>query len=203
MPLRFWCWDTGDEPTDHNLRFLGQLAESPRDHTADSVSNRFGNVITVEKMLPAVIKAHFQLPFLFIGDSAEHWSATRRAEKIAELTTALTAGLESLEIDPSLKRGGGADFSDRPASKGEEIAGALQAYRDSPGSSELSELRQATYGTSLRRYVEQLDKWLVRKRPSPGGPSIEYEIALALGEIGRRASDWHHEPASYRFRNQK
>jgi len=50
--------------------------------------------------------------------------------------------------------------------------------------------------TRLYRKIEELDRWLKRKRPSPGGRSIKYEIACVLGDIGRCAADYAHKPAT-------
>ncbi len=192
-------WDTGDSPTDANLNYLESLAQNWRGMTVEHFMDKLRGVIGVEKMLPKAVRSHFSLPFLFIGDAAYSWSDARLAEKTSELCTAIEAGLAAAFADNSLKRHGGADLSDRPATKGEELRVALTAYRENRGTAELSNLRQVCYGTRLHSRMDQLNKWLARKRPSSPDRPIEYEIASVLGDIGRHVDDYHCEPASYAF----
>ncbi len=49
------------------------------------------------------------------------------------------AGLEKVASDPTLQRGG-ADLSDRPKSKGERVAAALDAYERYRSSDNLAKL---------------------------------------------------------------
>jgi hypothetical protein len=192
-------WQTQDAPTNANLGYLENLAHLWPGITLDQYMDKLRGVIGVERMLPAAVKRHFNLPFLFIGDSAYRWDQPRLLEEATKLCAAIEAGLAAVHADPSLKRDGDADLKDRPPTRGEEIAAALEAYQAYPGSSQLSDLRLACSVGGLHRYIDQLDKWLARKRPSSPDRSIAYEIASVLGDLRRRACDYHHEPASYRF----
>lgn len=192
-------WQTSDGPTNANLDHLENLARPWRGITVDHFMDRIRSLIGIEKMLPQAVRRHFNLPPLYLGNAPHHWSSERLVEKTQELCDALEAGLASAHVDPALQRAGNADLSDRPATRGEEIAEALDAYRRNGGSAELSTLRQACYGTRLTSHIEKLDRWLNRKRPSSPDRSIAYEIACVLGDIGREASDLHHEPASWRY----
>lgn len=196
-PPRYW--HTGDAPTDANLRYLESLARPWSGMTVEHFMDKVRGVIGVERMLPRVIRAHFNLPSLFIGNAAENWPPERIQEETARLCDALEAGLAAAHADPTLVKGGSADLSDRPATKGEELGAALEAYRENPGSSELSHLRQVASGTTVDRNMERLDMWLARKRPSSKDRSIEYEIASVLGDIARHVDECHAEPASYDF----
>lgn len=197
--MRSFC--TKDEPTNANLTHLESLARTWPGIGVEAFMDKVRGVIGVQKMLPKAVLRHFEFPFLFIGDSAYRWTPVELEKRARDLADAINVGLERVAADGSLAKDGDADLSDRLPTKGEEIKTALKAYREYPGPSELSILRSALYGTSLHRFMERLDKWLARKRPSPGGRSIEYEIALVLGDIARRADDYHHEEASYRFSN--
>jgi hypothetical protein len=201
--MRFWHWNTKDEPTNCNLQALGQMTDPLRDPDPEWLTDRFRAVIVIEKMLPKVVHRHFRLPSLFIGGDAYRWSKEQLKGKDLELSSAIAAGLEKVEADQSLLRDGDADFSDRPPTKGEEIADALEVYRDRRDAGALSDLRIATSETRLASRFSQLEHWLGRKRPSAGGQSIEYEIASVLGDIGHGASHWHHLPASWRYREKR
>jgi hypothetical protein len=154
-------------------------------------------------MLPSAVRRHLDVPYFFVGSETTGWTADRVHERAEELCLALTRSLAAVAADERLGKGGNADLTDRPATKGEEITAALRAYRDFPGSSQLNGLRNAVVSTRLWRHIEALEKWRARKRPSHGGRSIEYEIACVLGEIGRSADDYHYQPASYDFLEQR
>ena len=192
-------WQTRDAPTNANLAYLESLARPWRGMTVEHFMDKLRGTIGIQRMLPKAVKRHFDLPFLYIGNSAYDWSPERLAEEAARLCDALGAGLDAVAADPALRRDGDADLSDRPPTRGEEIAATLAAYRDEPGASALSDLRLACSVAGMHFCMEQLDKWLARKRPSSPDRPIAYEIASVLGDIGRRAGDYHHEPASYRF----
>ncbi len=196
-------WNTGDRPTDANLTYMESLATSWRGMTVEHFMDKLRGVIGLQRMLPKAVRDHFTLPFLYIGNSAYDWLPERLQEEAATLCSALEAGLKAVHNDESLAKGGSADLSDRPATRGEEVRAALDAYREYPGSHELSRLRQAASGTSLHRYIDRLDKWLARKRPSSPDRPIEYEIASVLGDIARHVDDLHHEPSSYEFNEQR
>jgi hypothetical protein len=196
-------WHTGDAPTDANLRYLESLARPWSGMTVEHFMDKIRGVIGVERMLPRAIRAHFNLPSLLIGNAAYDWPPDRLRVETASLCDALEAGLAAAHADPTLAKGGSADLSDRPATKGEELGAALEAYREQRGSSELSDLRQVASGTTAARYMDRLDTWLARKRPSSKDRSIEYEIVSVLGDIARRVDECHAEPASYGFNERR
>lgn len=191
-------WDTADRPTNANLNYLESFARHWPDVTPDRFTSKSNGVSHVMKMLPAAVTRHLHIPWLVTGSSQYDWDPVSLVQRDLELSDALNLGLADVHADPSLKRGGGADWSDRPATRGEQIEVSLEAYRERRGCAELSDVRLAC-GWFLTREIERLDKWLTRKRPSSGGRSIEYEIADVLGDISRRASDLHHEAASPSF----
>lgn len=195
-------WNTGDGPTDANLRYLESLGQLWENMTVDHFMDKLRGVIGIEKMLPKAVHNHFKLPYLFIGNDAYSWSVERLQEEASELCEAINTGLDKVENDANLTKDGGADLSDRPATKGEEIYAAVSSYIDSRGSTELSNLRTAISGAMYHK-MQQLDHWLGRKRPSHGGRPIETEITSILWDIRRNADDFHHEPASYDFDRQR
>lgn len=192
-------WHTGDTPTDANLSYMESLARPWSGMTVEHFMDKIRGVIGVERMLPRAIRRHFALPPFFIGNAAYDWPPERLREETERLCDALEAGLAATHADPTLSRKGLADLSDRPATKGEELREALEAYREYRGRAELNRLRQVASSTSLYRYIDRLDYWLARKRPSSKERPIEYEIVSVLGDIGRRINDYHSEPASYDF----
>ncbi|WP_217272094.1 hypothetical protein [Sphingopyxis sp. BSNA05] len=195
-------WNTGDSATDKNLGYLESLGSPFNNISVDQYMNKLQGVIGVEKMLPKAVLSHFNLPSLFIGNSAYSWTDERLQENADNLCRAINEGLYNAYNDESLKKGGDADLSDRPLTKGEEIYAAVSAYIDCRGASELHALRMAVSGSMYHR-MKQLDHWLDRKRPSPGGRPIESEIISVLFDIRRYADDFHHEPASYDFQQSR
>lgn len=196
-------WNTGDDPTNTNLGYLESLGQPWENISVDQFMGKLRGVIGVEEMLPKAVRVHFNLPYLFIGNNADSWSDERLQEEANELCQAINLGLDNVESDASLKKDGGADLSDRPATKGEEIYTAVSAYIDSRGPSELQTLRMAISGTTMHYRMTKLDKWLGRKRPSPGRRSIEAEIISVLFDIRRYADEFHSEAASYDFNLQR
>jgi hypothetical protein len=192
-------WRTKDDPTNANLTYLDSIAQTWPGMTVDEFMAKVRAVIGLREMLPKAVLRHFDLPFLYVGADPYRWGEDRLREKTTELVGALEIGLAAAFADPELGPDGAADWSDRPPTRGEEIKAALACYREDRDVRSLADLRQACAPTRLSRHVERLDKWLARKRPSSPHRSIEYEIADALGDIGRAAGDFHHEPASYRY----
>ena len=192
-------WNTGDPPTDANLAYLESLARPWAGITAEQFMDKLRGVIGLQRVLPRRVREHFRLPNLFIGDAAWRWSAEQLRQETATLCSALEAGLAAVHADAAIAKGGSADLGDRPATRGEEVRAALDAYRQQPGSRELGRLRQAAAGTALQRHVDQLDGWLARRRPSSKDRPIEYEIAGVLGDISRRIDELHGEPAGHGF----
>jgi hypothetical protein len=190
-------WNTGDEATNRNLALIEQLSvDHDQLHGPDHFLDLVRAVIGVEKMLPEAVRKHFHLPFLFVGAGPYDWDQHRLRDRTIELRKALADGIAAVRSDPGLNSGSAVSKSDRPRTRAEQIETALRAYRERRGEAELQALRVAVSGTRLDYKFAQLERWLKRKRPSPGGRSIEYEIACVLGDIGRYASDYAHEPAT-------
>lgn len=187
---------TGDRATDQNLELLGQLSVDHGDYDRDHFLDLVRAVIGIDKMLPYAVKRHFKLPFLWVGDGPYRWGDVQVRERTIELRTALASGLAKVRADPLLVGGNGVTKADRPQTRCEQIESALQAYREIRGPAEFQALRLAVSGTSLQHKVEELERWLKRKRPSPGGRPIEYEIVSVLGDIGRHADCYAHLPAT-------
>jgi len=190
---------TSDDPTNANLYFLKELGNELPDITPEDLHDKFCNVITVEKMLPTSVKRLFQFPNLLIDNGAYRWSAAERSHRQTELCNSIQSGLLAVQSELRFRSSDANLSCERPATKGEEIVAAVRAYRDFHSSDNLSILRQAVYGTSLIRFMDRLDKWLARSRPSGNGRSIEYEIIDVLGDIQSRAGDCHCLPASRQF----
>lgn len=192
-------WNTGDLATDANLTALEGIATEWPDIELDNFMDQIRALIGYRAMLPCAVLTHFDLPNLMVGAEPERWSRDRLRQKAIELQTAVATGLARAWADDTLKAAGGADLSDRPSTKGEEVSAALGRYRLDRSDEALHRLREACYATPLNQQMERLDKWLARKRPSSPDRPIEREIADILGEMSRRASELHYLPASYRF----
>lgn len=191
------CFDTADRATSRNLEYLDCFTRIGPRLSASELLSREASVVEVINMLPSAVRSHFELPYLgWISDSSPEL-VDQRSSKFSR---ALEAGLEAAMSDNTLRKGGGADMSDRPATKAEEIEAALKEYEFSRGRRELQKLQQAVAGTQLSRRVDRLEYWLGRKRPSPGGRPIANEIASVLWDVRHHACDYHHMPASYGFR---
>lgn len=191
-------WKTKDEPTNANLRLLESLAAS-KPMGADQATDRLTTVIAVDDMLPKAVRDHFHLPSLYIGSAHYRWSQTELEAWWSRLATAIQAGLDAVEGDVGLQKGGAGSFDDRPPTRGEELKAACRAYSDHRNSSSLDELRIACTAPGLSRYFEQLVYWLGRKRPAPGRRPISSEIWIAISNIEMQADFYHHHKASYLF----
>lgn len=179
-------WNTPDAVTNSNLSYLESIAKDrdpPFDETR--INDRFSEVISVVETLPLAVRKHFSLN-AYIANFASFWSPETRNEKAAELSDALARGLEAVAADPDLRKGGDADWSDRPRTRGEDILDAAAALkRELPTGhfhASLQALRTAVAGTSLQRHLTEIDRVLAKKRwdrPT----SREYEIYRELGSI--------------------
>jgi len=192
-------WDTSDDPTNANLTYLESIAQdrSPT-FDAEQVNDKFGAVISMLDVLPKAVLRHFDFPSLYIGGSAVRWSAERRAAEVEKLRKAIADGLDKIAADDCLIHRGTADLSDRKRTRGEVILEALAKFkalfpqRDYSGA--LTSLRQASFGTSVQRRVDEIDKILARKR-WPGPTSKEYEVYRQIGDIEFYAAHYHREAA--------
>ena len=89
-------WQTRDAPTNANLAYLESLARPWRGMTVEHFMDKLRGTIGIQRMLPKAVKRHFDLPFLYIGNSAYDWSPERLAEEAARLCDALGAGLDAV-----------------------------------------------------------------------------------------------------------
>lgn len=192
-------WNTGDTPTNSNLSALENLARPWAGIDAEHLLDVIRGVIRIEKMLPKAVRVHFKLPHLFVGAGPYDWAAARRDEYHSELCEALSAGLANVQADPTLTKDGGADLSDRPPTRGEELEFACRAWSRNRTSSNLDDLRIACSVQGMQSRFDKLKRWLGRKRPGSSPHSVEYEVECALGDIDRYANTYHSMEASYRY----
>ena len=189
-------WRTSDEVTNTNLQSLENLSRQWPGLNAEQFVNRIRSVIMIEKMLPTKVRQHFDLPALFVGNRPYDWSQERLDQESEALCNALKDGLGKIAEDPSLMSSGPFEPLDRPPSRGEQVMQAAKAFANHRTQGDLTALRCAVSGTHLQSRMERLDKWLGRKRPSPSGRSLEYEIVCAIGDIKRYADELHYLPAT-------
>ena len=192
-------WNTGDTPTNSNLSSLENLAHPWAGIDAERLLDVIRGVIRIEKMLPKAVRHHFKLPPLIVGAGPYDWDAARRDKYHSELCEALSAGLAGVQADPSLAKEGGADLSDRPPTRGEELEFACRAWSRNRTSSNLDDLRIACSVQGMQSRFDKLERWLARKRPGSSPHSVAYEVECALGDIDRYADTYHSMEASYRY----
>jgi hypothetical protein len=188
-------WNTGDSATDANLTYLESLGTPWPGITVEPFMDKVRGAINVTSMLPEAVRRHFALPSLFIGAMAYDWNAERLQAEADKLCAAIEKGLEAAAADPALTRGGGADLSDRPTSRGEDVLAALAVFKASRGDAEYQALRIASPGGPIGAAIEDLGRARKRQRLS-GTLSVEQEILRAIGSIEWHASRYHHERAS-------
>jgi hypothetical protein len=192
-------WNTGDTPTNSNLASMENLARPWAGVDAEQLLDIIRGVIRIEKMLPKAVRVHFELPNLFVGARPHDWDAARREEYHSELCEALSAGLARVQADPTLAKDGGADLTDRPPTRGEELEFACRTWSRNRTSSNLDDLRIACSVPGMQSRFDKLERWLARKRPGSSPHSVEYEVECALGDIDRYADTYHSMEASYRY----
>ena len=166
-------WNTGDTPTNSNLSAIENLARPWAGIDAEHLLDVIRGVIRIEKMLPKAVRVHFQLPPLFVGARPYDWDAARRDEYHSELCEALSAGLARVQADPALVKNGGADLSDRPPTRGEELEFACRTWSRNRTSSNLDDLRIACSVPGMQRRFDKLERWLARTRPGSSPHSVE------------------------------
>ena len=129
-------FNTGDTPTDHNLRRLDHLA-SPRhcNGTADHMHDWLCAAIQSIGMLPPEAGRHFDAWRFKIGDAHYSYSDALRAKRWQDLVVELSAMIDAAESDPRLDRKGPAgplDATGRPETAGERIRTQCEALRGEP-----------------------------------------------------------------------
>ena len=141
------------------------LSSWREDAAPEHVDQLLCALIDIEKMLPKAVARHFELPYLYVAGAHFNRGDAYRRQLVSEITTALKVGLESADADPQLERGGGADFGDRPRSRGEEVLEAAVSFKNEMTRPKLSQLQTAIFGTNLRSRVKTIEMLLTRKRP--------------------------------------
>ena len=157
-------WNTGDRVVDCILQKMEGLSTWREDSSPEQIHDLLGALINIEKMLPKSVAQHFKLPYLYVGNSHFELGDDYRKRLINEITTALKTGLDNAINDPQLKKNGGADFSDRPISKGEKILEAVDEFENEQTQSTLDHLKSAVYSTNLNYRVQTIEKLLGRTR---------------------------------------
>lgn len=158
-------WDTGDRVVDVLLQQMDSLSAYKGDPGGEPTHQLLCVLMDIERMLPRAVAQHFKLPYLAVGGAHFDRGTDYRKELVGEITAALKAGLARASKDPSLKRSGGADFGDRPISRGEEVLEAVKAFKNEMSQSKLVQLQQAIFGTNLQSRVNTIEMLLARKRP--------------------------------------
>ena len=118
-------------------------------------------------MLPAEVRRRFRVS-PYVGDyfrPSNDW----RMRTWTAIAKDLDEGLSAVVEDPALQKGSGADLSDRPASRGEQISAIckkLEAIYDRGGSWDgaVAELERASSGTNVRSEVEAMKRLIAKKR---------------------------------------
>jgi hypothetical protein len=191
-------FDTGDEVTDANLRVLEHLSGN------DAHGGEYGlfdihiqATIGCYKMLPAAVRHHFRIN-PYVGDYYS-LSDARREALWSGIAAGLDAGLTAVATDPALRRGGGADLSDRPQSMGERIIAACDALmaavdRGGPRDGPLSDLVLAATGTPARGDADKL-KRLFQMNRIPDYDAWRGGVIRAIWHAKDIAHNQHHRPA--------
>lgn len=192
-------WKSRDEPTNSNLQLLDSIARSRADLAPERVLDKIATLRAIDKMLPQVVRRHFDLTSAYVGTSILNWSPEYLATWWADIAAAIEVGLDAVEADSSLQKGGDASFADRPPTRGEELKDACRAYSSSASDANLETLRVACSAPGLGNLFDRLTYWLSRKRPSRGKRPIRSEIWIAVSNIEARADHYHHQAASYRY----
>lgn len=161
-------FDTGDLVTDFNLSRLEHLAGNDA-HGGDVGLFEIHIHATIDslEMLPAAVRRHFRVN-PYVGDyfrPNDEW----RLKRWVEISKGLDDALTEVANDPDLQKGGAADLSDRPPSRGEQIAEIckkLEAIYERGGSWEaaVAELERASSGTNVRSEVEAMKRLIAKKR---------------------------------------
>jgi hypothetical protein len=150
-------WETGDRVVDCILQKMDGLSEWPEDADPEQTHQLISALIEIQGMLPTAVARHFKLPHLFVGDAHFRNGTGYRKRLVSSIVAALRTGLESVNGDALLKRGGGADYCDRPSSRGEEILDAAKAFEEDGTASSLSHLKATVSSTRLQSRVKTIE----------------------------------------------
>ncbi len=185
-------FDTGDPVTDFNLRRLEHLSKNDaRGGEVGLFEIHIHATINSLEVLPAAVKRHFRVN-PYVGDyyrASDAWRQKTWAEIAKGTDEALTAVMD----DAALQKGGGADLSDRPPSRGEQnsaICKKLEAIYDCGGSwdAAVAELERASSGTNVRSEVEAMKRLIAKKRI----PAVGAWRSDLIGRIWRAHSAAQH-----------
>ncbi|WP_198672380.1 hypothetical protein, partial [Pseudogemmobacter bohemicus] len=144
---------------------LESIDEWGSEPNAQSVQQLLTIVINAETMLPAAVKKHFRFPNPYVRDDHERRNQDYRNDLTNRIIAANRAGLDSADADPSLRRGGGADLSDRPRSQGELILEMLTAFEETRSSAAFHRLYAAVSPTTLQGRIRTIEMLMKRKKP--------------------------------------
>lgn len=185
-------FDTGDPVTDFNLRRLEHLSRNDA-HGGEIRLFEIHIHATIDsiEMLPAAVKRHFRVN-PYVGDYSRPSDAWR-LKTWTGIAKGLDEGLTGVVDDTILRKGGGADLSDRPPSRGEQITAIckkLEAIYDRGGSWDavVAELERASSGTNVRSEVEAMKRLIAKKRI----PDIGAWRSDMIGYIWRASSGAQH-----------
>lgn len=185
-------FDTGDPVTDFNLRRLDHLSRNEA-RGGDVRLFEIHILATIDslEMLPAAARRHFRV-HPYVGDYFKPSDAWRQATW-AGIAKDLDKGLNAALADETLQKGGGADLSDRPLSRGEQITTIckkLEAIYDKGGSwdAAVAELERASGGTNVDSEVRAMRRLIEKKRI----PDVGAWRSDMIGYIWRANSSAQH-----------
>jgi hypothetical protein len=183
-------WDTGDRVVDSILQKMEGFSNWRADSNAESTHQLLSGLINIQEMLPKAVSKHFDLPYLYVGNSHFSGSQDYRSDLISKTTDALKTGLKAAGEDSTLKRDSEPDFSDRPRSRGEEILDALAQFERDRDRRALSRLQMAVSPTRLQSRVKTIEMLMSRKRPY-GNQSPELAMLGELHRLEFEAQGYH------------
>lgn len=187
-------WDTGDKVIDCILRKIEGFSTWQTDADGESTHQLISGLIKIQEVFPKSVAAHFNIPYLYVGSAHFDRDQKYRAKFIGDINLALKSGLENIAKDPSFKKGGGADFSDRPRSRGEEILDAVRAFKNEHSHSNLNQLQRAVAPTHLQARVQTIEMLMSRQRPY-GNQSPKLAILGELHRLEFEAEGYHGQKA--------
>lgn len=187
-------WDTGDDVVDYNLQKLEGFSTWSNDINPEQARQFMIDVSQSRDMLPASVVRHFKLKILATRDVFLRAGDDYLRHRISAVIQALRTGVQSADADPLLKRNGGADFSDRPRSRGEVILDAAKAFEAERTHFKLEQLRNAVRPTHLQHRVRIIEKIMNGNR-SYGNREPEAALLTELYRLNAAAEGYYSKKA--------
>jgi hypothetical protein len=188
-------FQTGDAVTDYNLRRLEHLSTNDgRDGELHLFDIHIHATIDSYEMLPAGARRHFAIN-PYVGDYDQPGDAWW-AKTWVTLAAGLEAGLQAVVGDPALTKDGGADLSDRPPSRGDELAAACRKFEEAfdhgrGWEGPLAEMERLGSGTSARSDAKEIRRQLGKRRVRDVS-AWRSEIIRLVWRAKHTAQNMHH-----------